>query len=77
MGTQAASSVGSRIRWIDVDADRELTLKCAVDSVPTLLLFRQGKLLYRWEGQTNPEDIPGFFQRRDQDLAFDQNESVP
>lgn len=56
---QVKSTLGDRIRIIkiDVDTHRELAAFYQIQSVPTLMLFRKGEVLYRQSGAMAKSDL--------------------
>lgn len=42
---------------IDTDIERDLSAAAGIQSIPTLMIFRQGALVYRESGSLNPENF--------------------
>ncbi|MGM9687716.1 MAG: thioredoxin [Alloprevotella sp.] len=57
--TQVKEVLGSSIRIIKVDVDKyaETAIQYRVQSVPTLMLFRQGQVLWRTSGVVQKADL--------------------
>jgi thioredoxin 1 len=56
---QVKDSLGERVSIIkiDVDKNQEIAAVCNVKSVPTMLLFQNGKQLWRQSGVLSKEEI--------------------
>lgn len=56
---QVKAVLGERIRIIKVDVDRNrpVAAQYAVQSVPTLMLFRKGEMLWRQSGAMSKVDL--------------------
>ena len=48
-----------RIRKVDIDEERALAEKYRVESIPTLMFFKDGKLVDQLIGARPPKDITG------------------
>ena len=59
---RVAERIGCELRLVDIEKEPKFMSDCNVNTVPTVLLYRSGTFVGRWEGQTNPEDIPEFFE---------------
>jgi thioredoxin 1 len=42
---------------IDTDIERDLSAAAGIQSIPTLMIFRQGALVYRESGSLNPDNF--------------------
>ncbi len=42
---------------IDTDLERDLSAAAGIQSIPTLMIFRQGALVYRESGSLNPDNF--------------------
>ncbi|NPD92826.1 thioredoxin [Xylanibacter muris] len=56
---QVKATLGDRIRIIKVDVDKHGDISAAyrIQSVPTLMLFRKGEVLYRQSGAMSKADL--------------------
>ena len=56
---QVKDVLGDRIRIIKVDVDKygDTASQCRIQSVPTLMLFRQGEVLWRTSGVVQKADL--------------------
>lgn len=62
---QVASEVGDRVRIIKVDVDRnpQAAAFYQVQGVPTLILFREGKTLWRQSGVVQANQLMGILNQ--------------
>lgn len=67
------SRVGDRARIIKVNIDRnpKVTLTYRVKSVPTLILFRKGEIVWRWSGIVLADELQRVIQSVEQRRAPD------
>ncbi len=56
---QVKASMGDRVRILKIDVDRNAKLAAhfRVQSVPTLMIFRKGELLWRQSGVMNAKQL--------------------
>lgn len=56
---QVKATLGDKIRIIKVDVDKhnDTAVRCGIQSVPTLMLFRNGEILYRQSGAMSKSDL--------------------
>ena len=62
---QVASSVGdkARIVKIDVDKNRALSDKLKIMGVPTFILYKKGKVLWRQSGMQSKQALEGIIEQ--------------
>ena len=61
---EVSSTTGVNINYIDVDADKDTTMKYSVVSVPTLIIMNEaGESLYRHSGLMSKPDLTTFLNR--------------
>lgn len=53
------AEVGDKVKLVVVDIDKDATVaaQCMVQSVPTLLLFKDGEQVWRESGILQPQDL--------------------
>lgn len=53
------AEVGDKVKLVVVDIDKDTTVaaQCMVQSVPTLLLFKDGEQVWRESGILQPQDL--------------------
>lgn len=56
---QVKATLGDKIRIIKVDVDKhnDTAVRYGIQSVPTLMLFRNGEILYRQSGAMSKSDL--------------------
>lgn len=56
---QVKATLGDKIRIIKVDVDKhnDTDVRYGIQSVPTLMLFRNGEILYRQSGAMSKSDL--------------------
>ncbi len=56
---QVKEHLGNRIRIIKIDVDKQqqIAAEYGIQAVPTLMLFRQGKMLWRTSGAMQKTDL--------------------
>lgn len=56
---QVKATLGDKIRIIKVDVDKhnDIAVRYGIQSVPTLMLFRNGEILYRQSGAMSKSDL--------------------
>lgn len=56
---QVKESLGDKVRIIKIDVDRNqaLSAKYAIRSIPTLMLFKQGEILWKQPGVLQERDL--------------------
>lgn len=59
---QVKATLGDKIRIIKVDVDKhnDTAGRYGIQSVPTLMLFRNGEILYRQSGAMSKSDLMAF-----------------
>lgn len=59
---QVKATLGDKIRIIKVDVDKhnDTAVRYGIQSVPTLMLFRNGEILYRQSGAMSKSDLMAF-----------------
>lgn len=57
--------MGDRVRIIKIDVDRnpQISQAYSIQGVPTLMVFRQGKMLWRQSGVVNANDLVKVIER--------------
>ena len=55
----AESHKGVRVLKVDIDKNRATAEKFNIQGVPTLILFKKGKVLWRQSGAMNAQQISG------------------
>ncbi len=62
---EVASELGGRIKVVKVDVDRNqaAAMKYGIRGVPTLILFKNGKILWRQSGAMPKKALLGALQR--------------
>ena len=62
---QVASKVGDKARIIKIDVDRNPTLanKYNVQGVPTFILFKKGKMLWRQSGMQLAQSLVNLLEK--------------
>jgi len=63
--TQLKEQLGESIRIIklDVDKNQNLSMNYRVQSVPTLMLFRNGEILWRQSGAMNQNELSSIIRQ--------------
>lgn len=61
---QLKAAVGDKLRIIKVDVDKhnEIAAQYRIQSVPTLMLFRNGEVLYRNSGVMDKAELMALYQ---------------
>lgn len=56
---QVKATLGDKIRIIKIDVDKhnDTAVRYGIQSVPTLMLFRNGEILYRQSGAMSKSDL--------------------
>ena len=62
---EVAGQFGDKVRIIKIDVDRNQAIasRFSVQAVPTLMLFRRGKQVWRQSGVANKSDLIGILQQ--------------
>ena len=47
----------AKVGKVDTDANRETSVKFAINAIPTVLLFKGGEVVKKFVGMTNKQDI--------------------
>jgi thioredoxin 1 len=62
---QLASSYDGRMKFakVDVDSCPQTAIKYSVKALPTILLFKQGKVIDQFTGRPSPNALEDFIQK--------------